>query len=107
MRKSQFERLKLNWYINESILCVCVYYLHYMISYLHLLFAYLLCSLRTFPIFSVFFQLCLYIEMVIMSSSLLSSKAKGFGVGLKAMKDVKADELADAINQCTVVTDWW
>jgi len=26
--------------------------------------------------------------------------AKGFGVGLKAMKDVKADELADAINQC-------
>ena len=33
-----------------------------------------------------------------------SSKAKGFGVGLKAMKDVKADELADAINQCSVVT---
>ena len=33
----------------------------------------------------------------------MESKAKGFGVGLKAMKDVKPDELADAINQCSVV----
>ena len=34
------------------------------------------------------------------------SKAKGFGVGLKAMKEVTPDELADAINQCTVVIAW-
>ena len=74
---------------------ICIYYLHICC---------VLCEL--FQIL-LFFLLCLYIEMVIMSSSSSSSKAKGFGVGLKAMKDVKADELADAINQCTVVTDWW
>eukprot|EP00434_Breviolum_minutum_P007978 symbB.v1.2.007035.t1/scaffold428.1/size206322/10 len=31
--------------------------------------------------------------------------AKGFGVGLKAMKEVTPDELADAINQCIISAD--
>ena len=37
----------------------------------------------------------------------LISEAKGFGVGLKAMKTLKPEELANAINTCSRASWGW